>query len=299
MSSRFHSAALVVVCTLLVSACGDARALRDAPEPSQRVLRVCSDPNNLPFSNRQAQGFENRIAAMVAQDMGAHVEYTWFAQRRGFTRNTLASGLCDVIIGVPYQFDLADTTRPYYRSTHVFVTREQEHPALTSIDDPVLKTLKIGVHVVGDDYSNPPPVHALGRRNIINNVSGYSIYGDYSQPNPPARLVEAVADGSVDVAILWGPIAGYFAARQTMALRVTPLSQESDGHDLPFVFAISMGVRKGEKDLLRELQSILDRRQSDIDRILRDYGVPLKPLLPQTSKDIDERGDLGRKVTTR
>jgi mxaJ protein len=246
------------------------------------VLRVCADPNNLPFSNRLAEGFENRIADVLARDMGARVEYTWFAQRRGFIRNTLDAELCDVVMGVPSSLDSVETTRPYYQSTYVFVTRVEDNRLLSSLDDPALKSMRIGIHVVGDDYANPPPAHALGRRNIIANVSGYSIYGDYAQPNPPARLVEAVAERSIDLAIIWGPFGGFFGSRQPTALRVVPVTPGFDPPDLPFVFAISLAVRKGRHALLHELQDILDERKSEIDGILSDYKVPL--VLPVEQK---------------
>jgi mxaJ protein len=270
MYSPFLKPALVAMVLGVAVACSNVPS-------EQRVLRVCSDPNNLPFSNDQRQGFENRIAEVIARELRARVEYVWHAQRRGFIRNTLNAKLCDVVIGVPFRYDPVDTTRPYYRSTYVFVTRTEQQSGIVSFDDPALRTLKIGVHIVGDDYSNPPPVHALGRRNIVTNVVGYSIYGDYSKPNPPARVVEAVAAGDVDVAIVWGPFGGFFGARQPVPLRVTPVSVEADGPDLPFAFDIAVGVRKGEQTLRQELQDILDRRKVEIDGVVLSYGVPVKP----------------------
>src|SRR5215217_8214805 len=178
------------------------------------ALRVCADPNNLPFSNAKGQGFENRIAELVAREMGRSVKYTWWAQRRGFVRNTLNAGDCDVIIGVPASFDLTAVTNPYYRSSYVFVTRRDRNIHVSSYDDPILRKLRIGVQLVGDDGANTPPVHALGQRGIRGNLKGYLVYGDYREPNPPARIVDAVVKGEVDVAIVWGPLAGFFAARQ-------------------------------------------------------------------------------------
>jgi mxaJ protein len=248
-----------------------------APE---KVFRVCADPNNLPFSNQKGEGFENKIAELIAKDIGARLEYTWFAQRRGFIRNTLKSGQCDVVIGVPANYEMTLTTRPYYRSTYVFLSREDRRLNIDSMDDARLARLRLGVHVIGDDYANPPPMHALARRHIIQNVAGYSIYGDYSQPNPPARLVEAVANGDIDVAIVWGPFAGYFAKRQPVPLHIQAVSPEVD-QTLPFVYDIAMGVRRGDKEKQRILNEVLDRRQADIDRILREYGVPLKPVRHQ------------------
>ena len=273
-----HSRKAVVLpaaCLLFLSGCASRPKNADADE---RVLRVCADPNNLPFSNEREEGFENRIAELIAADLGARLEYTWFAQRRGFIRNTLRAGLCDVVMGVPAGFELASTTRPYYRSTYVFVTREDRKLQIESLDDPALVRLEIGVHVIGDDYTNPPPLHALGRRKIIQNVAGYSLFGDYAQPNPPARLVEAVAKKEVDVAIVWGPFAGYFGRKQDVPLTLTPVSPEIDRPFLPFVFDIAMGVRRGEKQFHEELEHVLDRREDEIDRILADYGVPVKPM---------------------
>lgn len=267
MSSRFLSAALIAVGVWVV-----------LPRADQRVLRVCSDPNNLPFSNAREQGFENQIARLVADAIGARLDYTWYAQRRGYIRNTLNARTCDVIIGIPHALEAVDTTRPYYRSTHVFVTRGGDGPAVRSMDDPRLARLRIGVHVVGDDYASLPPLQALGKRGLVRNVSGYSLYGNYAEPDPPARLVEAVARGDVDVAIVWGPLGGYFAARQAVPLQVTPMANDTDGPGIPFSYAISMGVRKGDRELRQQLQDVLDRRQADIDRILRSYRIPMQPL---------------------
>jgi mxaJ protein len=245
--------------------------------PPPRVLRVCADPNNLPFSNEAEQGFENRIARLIAADLGVEVRYTWWAQRRGFVRNTLRAGACDLIPGVPAEFDPVATTAPYYRSSYVFVTRRDLKPAIESIDDPRLQRLRIGVHLIGDDYANPPPVTALARRGIVRNVAGYSIYGDYRDPNPPARLVEAVARGDVDVAIVWGPLGGYFSTREGAPLRVTRTRESGDGPGVPFVFSIAMGVRPEDSLFLRRIESVLTRRRAEVRRILEEYGVPLVP----------------------
>lgn len=281
MSSPFRRTAVLSAVGLLLVSC--AKRTDEDVQPNQRVLRVCSDPNNLPFSNERGEGFENRIAGLVARDLGARLEYTWFAQRRGFVRNTLRAGTCDLIMGVPSNFELAATTRPYYRSTYVFVSREDRNLDVASLDDPALRRLQIGVHVIGDDYANPPPLHALGRRNIIGNVAGYSIFGDYTEPNPPARLVEAVADAEVDVAVVWGPFAGFFAKQQVTPLRLTPVLPEIDLPFLPFVFDISMGVRRGEEGFRTELEGVLDRNEAEIDKILAQYGIPLKPMARGTA----------------
>lgn len=244
------------------------------PEKPARELRVCADPNNLPFSNDRLEGFENEIAALVARDLGATVRYEWWVQRRGFVRNTLNAGTCDVVMGVPSSFELVLATRPYYRSTYVFVSREDRGLSVRSFDDPALRRLRIGVQMIGDDFANAPPAHALAGRGMIDNVVGYSVYGDYSQPNPPARIVDAVTAGEVDLAVVWGPLAGYFARRQPVPLDLVPVSPQIDLPFLPFVFDISMGVRRGDEAFRDELNGILERRQAEIEEILDRYGVP-------------------------
>ncbi|KQT08212.1 MAG: substrate-binding domain-containing protein [Bradyrhizobium sp.] len=238
-------------------------------------LRVCADPNNLPFSNSAGAGFENRLAAMIAEHLGQKVAYTWWAQRRGFIRNTLKAGRCDVVMGVPAGYDLVETTRPYYRSTYVFVTRQDRQLDLSSLLDPRLHDLAIGVHLIGDDGSNPPPAQALGEQGIVDNVHGYSIYGDYREANPPARLIEAVESGKIDVAAAWGPMGGYFAKSSPVPLTVAPIQDYEGFAPQQFQFAIAMGVRKGDHALRDRLNAFIDAHRSEIASLLRSFGVPL------------------------
>ena len=248
-----------------------------APEimPPADEFRVCADPNNLPFSNDKGEGFENKLAELVAKELGKRVTYVWWAQRRGFVRNTLKAGRCDVIMGVPAQYELVATTQPYYRSSYVFLSRDDRRLDLASISDPRLRDLRIGVHLLGDDGFNTPPANALGEEGITRNVVGYSIYGDYRTPNPPARLVEAVADGEVDVAAVWGPLAGYFARRSAVPLRVVPITGTEAFAPLLFQFDIAIGVRKQDKALKDRLDEILARDAGAIRALLVSYGVPL------------------------
>jgi mxaJ protein len=264
MSSRFLN-------TLLAIAVISCAACAAAP---QQQLRVCADPNNLPFSNQQEQGFENEIAELIAQELNAEVRYTWFAQRRGFVRNTLNEKQCDVIMGVPSSYELVLTTRPYYRSSYVFVTRRDRGLEIASLDDPRLHELKVGVQIVGDDYASTPPAQALANRGITHNVVGYSVYGDYSQPNPPARIVTGLANGETDVAVVWGPLAGYFARKQGVALELRPVHPQIDPPFLPMVFDISLGVRRGDTTFQRVLNEVLVKKREEINRILDNYGVP-------------------------
>lgn len=237
--------------------------------PPPRKLRICADPAGLPFSNESKEGYENRIAEIVARELGAKVEYTWWAFRRGFFRNTLSANRCDVIVGVPKGIDMARTTRPYYRSTFAFVTRRDRGLAdLRSIDDPRLRTLKIGVPLAGDDGANPAPVHALARRGIVD-LRGFPLYAEIGRATPAAA--EAVEKGELDVAILWGPVAGASPA----SLVVTPIAEESDD-GLPFAFSIAMGVRRRDRALAAELDGALSRRKDEIDDVLRRARVPLR-----------------------
>lgn len=259
-----------VLALLLVAAACKAHD----PAALTGTLRVCADPNNLPYSNRREEGFENKIASLIAHDMNARVAYTWWPQRRGFVRMTLKKHDCDVIMGVPSNDEQAQPTEPYYRSSYVFVTRRDRHLHITSLDDPRLHHLKIGVQIIGNDHVNSPPAHALTSRGIVTNLRGYSILGDYRNPDPPRAIVDAVSRGDVDVAVVWGPQAGFFARQQKVALDIQPVWPQIDLPFLPFVFDISMGVRRGDLALRDMLDREIDKHRRDIDRILDAYGVP-------------------------
>jgi mxaJ protein len=239
-----------------------------------RSLVVCADPNNLPFSNRAGQGFENKIVELLARDLKAQVHYVWWAQRRGYVRSTLNEDKCDLWPGVASRVSMVATTHPYYRSSYVFVTRADKPLAGLTFDDERLKSSSIGVQMIGNDAMNSPPAHAIARRGLIDNVRGYMLYGNYQQPDPPARIVEAVADGAVDIALVWGPLAGYFAQRSAVPLRLEPVVPQFDGAAWPMAYDISMGVRKEDVDLRRRIDAFLDEEKGEIDALLRAYHVP-------------------------
>ena len=240
-------------------------------------LRVCADPNNLPFSNRQGQGFENRLAELIGADLGMPVAYTWWPQRRGFVRNTLKAGDCDVLMGVPKGLEAVATTRPYYRSAYVFVFPEDHGPRLASLDDPALKDLRIGVQLIGDDFANAPPAHALSRRGLIANIRGYPVYGDYGEPSPAARIVTAVATGEVDAALVWGPLAGWAIREQHLPLALAVVQPLVDLPMMPMGFDMALGVRHEDKALRERLDAALARHQPAVAALLADYGVPTLP----------------------
>ncbi|HEY9111138.1 MAG TPA: quinoprotein dehydrogenase-associated putative ABC transporter substrate-binding protein [Rhodanobacteraceae bacterium] len=257
-----------------------------APAKTESLLRVCADPNDLPFSNRAEQGFENKLARMVAQSLGKQVEFTWWAQGKAFLRDTLDARRCDVVMGLPtddHAYGVL-TTHPYYRSSYVLVYRADAPYQLTSLNDPRLRTLQIGVHATGDDWVDLPGGATLAHRGIVKNVHVYKLFADYGRANPSADLIEAVANGDVDVAIAWGPLAGYFATREPVKLAVVPLVQTHT--ILPFQFSISMAVRHGDTALRDKLNTFVKTHRAAIHALLADYGVPqldLNAVPPETN----------------
>ena len=232
-------------------------------------LRVCGDPDNLPFSNERLEGFENRIAAVVAAELGATPAYAWWPHQRGLVRNTIDAGTCDVIFGIPEGLDFVLWTRPYYRSAYVMAYRADRGYDLPSLDAPELQRLRIGVHV------NTPPEESLARRGLLDNISTYSLFFDpRGDRDRPRKLLDDLVAGAVDVAVAWGPLAGYAAATSDAPIELVTLEDEPG---VPLSFDISMGVAKGNEDLKGRLEAAIDRRQAEILAILEEYGVPLVP----------------------
>ncbi|MBK0394527.1 quinoprotein dehydrogenase-associated putative ABC transporter substrate-binding protein [Ramlibacter algicola] len=250
-------------------------ALRTPPvkvhAPSD-VLRVCADPDNLPYSRADGSGFENRIARLLAMDLGVDLQFAWLPDRRGFVRKTLGAGDCDVLIGVPAGFERVAPTRPYYRSSYAWVQREGAGEPPSSFDDPQLAGRRIGIQLIGDDQATSPPGFALARHAAGAHVVGFPIPGD----KPAAqRIVEAIAAGELDAGIVWGPQAGYFAKRASVPMRVAPMAAPPDlARVQPFAFEIAVGVRRGEDALRQRVDEALVRHRAEIDTILAEYGVP-------------------------
>ncbi|MFL5440006.1 MAG: substrate-binding domain-containing protein [Myxococcales bacterium] len=252
---------------LSVVACLSCWGAASGQEVTQ--LRVCADPDNLPFSNRQGEGLENRIAEVIGRDLGVPVTYFWWPQQRGFVRRTLGENQCDVVVGIPHDYDPVLTTKAYYRSTYVVVSRQSAHLNIRSLDDPALKRLRIGVHI------DTPPWGALADRGLMDNVRGYPLMFDYRNSDPsrrPSKVLEDVVDGAIDVAIVWGPMAGWFAKKSGAALGIVPVR---DTGKIPMSFDMSMGVRRSDKALKDRLETALDRRGAQIQKILADYGIPV------------------------
>jgi len=244
-----------------------------APADNAKQLKVCGDPNNLPFSNDKLEGIENKVAEVVAKDLGMTVSYTWWPHQRGLVKRVLNPGRCDVMLGIPKGYDSVQWTKPYYRTGYVIAYRRDRKLKIRSLDDPQLKTLKVGVLV------NTPPHDALGQRGVVgDNIVGYQLMFDsnFHAEDYPGKLVEDLIAGSVDVALVWGPIAGYFQKKQAAPLELVVIP-EQPGSAIPFAFDISMGVRKKDTELKGKLEQALARRHDEIRHILEDYGVPLLP----------------------
>jgi mxaJ protein len=270
MRLRCREALLLALASMAMLA---APVAAEAPAVPDGVLRVCADPNSLPFSRRDGSGFENQIAQLLAETLGWRLEYTWWAQRRGFIRNTLGAHRCDVVMAMPAGADRVLTTRPYYRSSYVFLQRRGAAP-LRSFDDPALRSLKVGVQLIGDDFANAPPAHSLAQRGIIDNVVGFMVYGDYASADPERPIIDAVATGAIDVAIVWGPLAGYYAPRGQVPLALTPVEPLVDGK-MRLSFAIAMAVRPEDEALRQRLDAVLAQRKEEVATVLARYGVPI------------------------
>jgi mxaJ protein len=243
-----------------------AIALPAAAEP----LRVCADPDNFPQSRADVSGFENRIAAIVADELQRPLEYTWTPQLRAFVRKSVGERRCDVWIGVPADLERLLTTAPYYRSTYVFVTPADDAAPLHSFDDARLPRLRIGVQLIGPESAASPPAHALARHGAIDHVVGYTIGGEAPAA---ARIAQALGEGRLDAAVVWGPQVGWYAQRSARPL-IVRAARPPRGFALPFEFDIAMGVRPGDTALRDALQRAIDRRRGAIDAVLAEYAVP-------------------------
>ena len=247
-----------------------------AAVPSPQPLRVCADPNNLPFSNQRRDGFENKIAALVASELHRPLEYFWLPQRRGFIRNSLNAGRCEVVIGVPAHYGLLQPTRSYYRSSYAFVSRRDRHLHIDSFDNGRVESV---------DHRHPGQWRRLQQSAGGPGTGGAAHHPERPRipdlrrllpPDPQREIVDAVADGRVDVAIVWGPLAGYYATREPTPLAVTPIATERDGPVSALAFDIAMGVRRDDRALKTALDEVIARRGSTMRQILRSYGVPLR-----------------------
>jgi quinoprotein dehydrogenase-associated probable ABC transporter substrate-binding protein len=234
-----------------------------------KVLRVCADPNNMPFSNDKGDGFENKIARLLAEKLNKDVAYTYYPGATGFIRNTLNAHLCDVVLGMPQGNDLVQPTNPYYRTTYAIVTRAGSDLAdLKSLDDPRLK--ENGRHI--GLVANTPPGNLLAANGLMSAVRPYALMVDTRVESSSAAMIADLEKGDLDIAILWGPFAGYYAKKAADRLIVTPIA---DAPGTRMSFRIAFGVRHSDQNWKRELNQFIAQNKAPLDKILEEYGVPL------------------------
>ena len=234
-----------------------------------KTLRVCADPNNLPFSNDKGEGFENRVAEFLAKKLGKDLAYSYYPGATGFVRNTLNAHLCDVILGMPQGNDLVQPTNPYYRTTYAIVTRAgSELDGVKSLDDPRLKEKPHRIGLV----ANTPPGNVLAMNGLMASVKPYALMVDTRVESSGAAMIHDLEKGDIDAALLWGPIAGYYAKHSNQKLNVTSLPETPGAR---MAFRIGFGVRHSDQNWKRELNTLIAQNKSELERILLDYGVPL------------------------
>ena len=240
--------------------------------PSEDDFRVCTDPDNLPFSNNKEEGFEDKIAAVLAKDLGKNLSFMYAFNRFGFLRNTIKARRCDIIMGVPPDYDPLLTSKPYYRTGHVFVWRKDSGYDIQGWDSPDLKK-----GLVGTTDKSPTTV-PLNDNGIIGNAKPYRIQRDLNKK--PSEMIDDLAAGDIDVAIAWGPIGGYFAKQSTvpMVVKLAPEYEKQNARGKTY-WNISVGVRHGDKERLAEIEGALERNHDKIMQILADYGVLTVPVV--------------------
>jgi quinoprotein dehydrogenase-associated probable ABC transporter substrate-binding protein len=233
-----------------------------------KVLRVCADPRNLPFSNDKGEGFENKLAELFAEKLQKKLDYTYFPQATGFVRMTLAAHRCDVMMGFPQGDDLAQGTNPYYRTAYALVTKQGSGlDEVAALEDQRLKGKHIGV------VAGTPPATNMAANGLMTNAKPYPLMIDTRFDSSAAAMINDLMSGEIDVGVLWGPMAGYYARQANPPLHVTPLVKETSGPKL--AYRIGMGVRPADQNWKRLLNRLIQENQAAINKILLDFGVPL------------------------
>lgn len=236
---------------------------------NRKTLRVCSDPANMPFSNEKGEGFENKIAEVIADELKVPVEYTWFPQSTGFVRQTLFSKRCDVIIGYAQGDELVLNTNAYYRSTYALVTKPGSPLAgLADLSDPKFKGKKLGI------VANTPPSYLMAKHGLMGTAKPYPLMVDRRFESPLQDMAKDVRSGEIDAGVMWGPYAGFLASQGGEKLVVTPIAQDKE-LSTKMSYGVTLGVRLSDNDWKKQLNQILRKRQGDIDKVLLDYGVPV------------------------
>lgn len=233
-----------------------------------KVLRVCADPSNMPFSTDKGEGFENKLAELVANKLGKGLSYSFYPQATGFVRNTLAAHKCDVIMGIPQGDDLVQVTNPYYRTAYALVFKQGHGlEGVDTLGDPRLKGKRIGV------VAGTPPGNNMAANGLMANAKPYPLVIDTRVNSSAAAMMHDLVAGEIDAGVLWGPMAGYYAPQSTPAVTVVPLVKETAGPRL--AYRIAMGVRYADQEWKRQLNRTIQDNQPAISRLLLSFGVPL------------------------
>jgi quinoprotein dehydrogenase-associated probable ABC transporter substrate-binding protein len=273
MASATRSITVGILALIVVAIPGGVCAQNSQPEDSIELIdphffRACADPRNLPFSNEAGEGFENKIAELLARKLGKSVAYTFYPGATGFIRNTLNAHRCDVVMGIAQGDEIVQPTNPYYRTSYAAAYRKGGPlEGLDSLSDPRLKTARIGV------IAGTPPVTFLATNGLLGQIKSYALVVDTRFASPTHEMMDDLDRGEIDVALLWGPIAGHYALKAKTATTVAPLLKEQDGPRM--VYRIVMGVRHSDQNWKRTLNKLISENQSEIQAILRSYGVPL------------------------
>ena len=262
---RFYFPIAVFLGWLL--AMGRPGAAQTADTVDRTELKVCADPNNLPFSDEKKAGFENKIAELMGTELGLKVDYTWFPQVIGFVRNTLRAHLCDLVMGTVAGDEITQTTNPYYFTTYVMFYRSDKGRSLEGPQDPQLASLRLGV------VAGTPPSDLLVRHELMSHTRPYALTVDTRSQSPTHEMVQDVVDGTIDVGFLWGPIAGYYRKLNDLPLTLVPLKDEPGAARMEY--HIAMGVRANEAEWRRRINAAILKRQPEITTTLRQFGVPL------------------------
>src|SRR5580693_2783576 len=265
---------LLTMVTILVSRdCVRAQSDNEGPDLSielvdPKVLRVCADPRNLPFSNEKGEGFENKLAEFFATKLQKKIDYMYFPQATGFVRMTLGAHRCDVIMGFPQGDDLVQGTYPYYRTAYALVSKQNSGlDDVTTLEDARLKAKHIGI------VAGTPPATNMAVNGLMTNAKPYPLMIDTRVDSSAEAMINDLNKGDIDAAIIWGPMAGFYAKKASPPLHVTPLVKEKTGPQL--VYRIGMGVRRADQNWKRLLNRLIQENQGEINRILSDYGLPL------------------------
>jgi quinoprotein dehydrogenase-associated probable ABC transporter substrate-binding protein len=243
-----------------------------------KVLRVCADPRNLPFSNQQDEGFENKLAQMLAGKLGKTLSYAWYPQAPGFVRNTLGGYKCDVIMGYPQGNDLVQSTNPYYRTAYALVFKPGSGlDGIETLGDARLKDRRIGI------VAGTPPSNTIAVNGLMTRAKPYPLVVDTRFDSSADAMMKDLAAGDIDVGVLWGPMAGFYARQATPPAIVVPLTKETSAP--PLVYRMTMGVRPADQEWKRLLNRFIDENQPAINALLLGFGVPL---LDETNQPITQ-----------